>query len=158
MSYESTQVPVSRSQEGIRKLIMSRKGGKVAFISDPPREGFSAVVEIDGLPYQIRIFGVCREAPQQKNRTWKGRNIGTKDTTERFQEQYRADEEKRIWRVLFYHVKSVFEAADSGVMEFRELMLPYIVTKSGRTIGEQLLPMLDKAIEHNPARLHNAAN
>ena len=37
MSYESTQVPVSRSQEGIRKLIMSRTGGKVAFISDPAR-------------------------------------------------------------------------------------------------------------------------
>ena len=153
MAYEGTAVPVARSQEGIRRLIMSRKGGKVAFISDPPREGFSAVVEIDGLPYQIRIFGVCREAPQQKSRILRGRHVGTKETTEKFQDQFRSNEERRIWRVLYYHIKSVFEAADSGVMEFRELMLQYIVTKSGKTIAEQLLPHLAEAIERNPSRL-----
>ena len=156
MAYESTAVPVSRSQEGIRKLIMSRKGGKVAFISDPPREGFQAVVDIDGLPYQIRIFGVCKDAPQQKVRRRNGRSIGTKGTTEKAQEQFRATEERRIWRVLYYHVKSVFEAADSGVMEFKELMLPYIVTKNGLTIAENLLPNLANAIESNPARLLGA--
>jgi hypothetical protein len=156
MAYEATQVPVARSQEGIRKLIMSRKGGKVAFISDPPREGFSAVVEIDAMPYQIRIFGVCRDAPQEKAKMRRGRNVGTKETTERFQEQFRSTEEKRIWRVLYYHIKSVFEAADSGVMEFRELMLPYIVTKSGQTIGECIVPQLAKAINMNPARLLGA--
>ena len=156
MAYESTEVPVSRSQEGIRKLIMSRKGGKVAFISDPPREGFSAIVEIDGLPYQIRIFGVCRQAPQQKSRRMRGRIVGTKYTTEKFQEQFRMSEERRIWRVLYYHVKSVFEAADSGVMEFRELMLPYIVTKDGQTIAEHIIPRLANAIESNPARLLGA--
>jgi hypothetical protein len=53
-------------------------------------------------------------------------------------------------------MKNVFEAADSGVMEFRELMLPYIVTKSGMTISEQLLPNLAKAIESNPSRLLGA--
>jgi hypothetical protein len=37
MAYESTSVPVSRSQEGIRKLIMSRKGGRVAFIHIVPQ-------------------------------------------------------------------------------------------------------------------------
>jgi hypothetical protein len=158
MAYENTEVPVARSQEGIRKLIMARKGGKVAFITDPPREGFTAIVEIDGLPYQIRIFGICREAPTEKRRTYRGRDNGAKDTTEKFRQLFQLAEERRIWRVLFYHMKSVFEAADSGVMEFRELMLPYIVTKSGQTIAEQLLPNLNKAIEHNPARLLNAGS
>lgn len=153
MAYETTEVPVSRSQEGIRKLIMGRKGGKVAFITDPPQEGFTAIVEIDSLPYQIRLLGICREAPEQKMRTWKGRNVGTKDTTDKYRQQYREAEERRIWRVLYYHLKGVFEAADSGVMEFRELMLPYIVTKSGKTIAEQLLPKLNEAIQQNPARL-----
>ncbi len=50
-------------------------------------------------------------------------------------------------------MKGIFEAADSGVMEFREMMLPYVVTKEGRTIGEIILPQLDKAIQQNPARL-----
>jgi hypothetical protein len=156
VAYDNTEVPVSRSQEGIRKLIMQRRGGKVAFISDPPSEGFTAVVEIDGLPYQIRLMGVCREAPQEKARMYKGRKIATKDTTDRFRQQFTEGEERRIWRVLYYHLKSVFEAADSGVMEFKELILPYIITKSGRTIAEQLLPHLAEAIERNPSRLLGA--
>lgn len=142
MAYEKTEVPVARSQEGIRKLIMSRKGGKVAFISEPPREGFAAFVEIDAVPYQIRIFGTCRPNPVHR--------------TVKQQESFRQAEERRIWRVLFFHLKSVFEAADSGVMEFRELMLPYIVTKSGRTIAEQIVPNLSKAVEMNPARMLTA--
>jgi len=156
MAYENTEVAVSRSQEGIRKLIMSRKGGKVAFVSDPPQEGFSAFVEIDGIAYQIRLMGVCREAPQEKSRKYQGRTIGSKETTDRQREKFREAEERRIWRVLFYHLKSVFEAADSGVMEFKTLMLPYLVTKSGRTIAEQIIPRLDEAIERNPARLLSA--
>ena len=147
MAYETTSVPVARSQEGIRKLIMNRKGSKFAFISDPPREGFQAEV-LDGLPDQIRIFGECRQAPQT-------RKIYSRivDTTDKQRTDFLDDEHRRIWRVLFYHLKSVFEAADSGVMEFRELMLPYIVTKSGKTVGECLVPQLASVINMNPARM-----
>ena len=41
-------------------------------------------------------------------------------------------------------------------MEFRTMMLPYIVTKSGKTIAEQIIPKLDEAIERNPSRLLTA--
>lgn len=158
MAYENTEVPVSRSQEGIRKLILGRRGGRVAFVSDPPREGFTAIVEIDGLPYQIRLMGTCKDAPQEKARMYRGRKISTKDTTDKFRVKFVEAEERRIWRVLYYHLKSVFEAAESGVMEFRELMLPYIVTKSGQTIAEQILPRLAEVIEHNPSRLLASGN
>lgn len=138
MAYEGTVVAVTKSQDGIRKLVMGRKGSSIAFISDPPREGFQAKVMIDNLPYQIRIFGVLR--PNQ------GR-------TQKQQSDFNIQEERRIWRVLFYHLKSVFEAADSGVMEFRELMLPYIVTGDGRTVAECIVPQLAKNIETNPERM-----
>ena len=151
MAYEGTEVSVSRSQEGIRKLIMAQRGSKIAFISDPPREGFQAEVLIDALPYQIRIFGECRTAPQTR-RVYSR----TVDTTEKQRVDFLDGEHRRIWRVLFYHLKSVFEAADSGVMEFRELMLPYIVTKSGKTIGECLVPQLASVINMNPGRMLEA--
>jgi hypothetical protein len=139
MAYETTAVSVDKSQAGIRKLIMARKGSKIAFISDPPREGFQAEVQIDSLPYTIRIFGEVK-------RPNTGRTDKQRDT-------WLDQEHRRIWRVIFYHLKSVFEAADSGVMEFRELMLPYIVTKSGQTVAECIVPQLAKNIELNPARL-----
>ena len=144
MAYDKTIVAVSKSQEGIRKLIMGRKGSKIAFISDPPREGFQAEVEIDHLPYQIRIFGVVAQ--------------DTSSRTQKQRETYLEQEHRRIWRVLYYHLKSVFEAADSGVMEFRDLILPYIVTKSGKTIAECIVAQLEHAINHNPARMLGDGN
>ncbi len=139
MAYDNTSVAVSKSQEGIRKLIMARKGSKIAFISDPPKEGFQAEVMIDALPYAIRIFGTVE--------------VDGSSRTQKQRESRLEQEHRRIWRVLFYHLKSVFEAADSGVMEFRELMLPYIVTKSGLTVAECIVPQLEKNIQLNPARL-----
>lgn len=134
MAYEGTDVAVSRSQEQIRKLLMTNGALGVAFVSqiEPYSEGFSAQVPIDGKTYQIRVVALVKvkSRPEQ-------------------QEQ----ELRRVWRVLYYHLKSVYEAANSGVMEFRELMLPYVVVKDGRTIAQHLLPNLDKAIESRPERL-----
>lgn len=145
MAYEDTSVAVTKSQEGIRKLIMAKKGSRVAFVTDPPREGFEAMVLIGTEPYQIRIYGTCRNPPATKK-------------TAKQQAEFTAQEERRIWRVLYYHLKSVFEAAESGVMEFKELILPYIVTSNGQTIAEQILPKLSQAINQNPARMLNANN
>lgn len=87
MAYESTAVSVDKSQAGIRKLIMARKGSKIAFISDPPREGFQAEVQIDSLPYTIRIFGEVKRI-----------NTGR---TEKQRDVWLDQEHRRIWRVLF---------------------------------------------------------
>ena len=130
MAYEKTSVPIERSQAVIRNLIVRHGGAGVAFVSQPPVEGFHCMLAIEGKTYQIRIQA---EVP-----------TNTKDADQ---------DQRRIWRVLFYHLKSVFEAADSGVLEFRELILSYIVTRDGQTIAQRILPVLDQAIETNPARL-----
>jgi hypothetical protein len=154
MAYESTKVPVTQSQDGIRRLLMTRAGAKLAFISDPPREGFEAVVQIDDVPYRIRVMAVVTAAPLTKKRHhYRYGVVGEKETTDRFRQQWTEDETRRIWRVLFYHLKSVFEAADSGVMEFRELMLPYIVLRDGRTIADIVVPKLSTLAQTDPSRL-----
>lgn len=132
MAYEGTEVPIARSQEAIRKLIMGNKGTGVMFWSKPPHEGFEAFVPLDGLSYHVRIQAEVRRGRRDKD-----------------------DEAciRRIWRVLYYHMKSVYENAASGVMEFREMMLPYIVTSNGQTIGQRIIPHLEKAIESSPQKL-----
>lgn len=146
MAYEKTSVAVTKSQDGIRKMIMSHKGFAVAFVSEkepmqsiPDREGFSAKVMIDSKPYEVRIFASLKKPLRHYSEAQK----------RAFNEQ----EERRVWRVLFHHLKSVFEAADSGVMEFRELMLPFVVTPSGQTISEIILPQLDARLAGQPSRL-----
>lgn len=152
MAYDNTAVPVARSQQMLRELLLKHEGSSVAFVSDPPNEGFHARVPIDGVTYTIRVMATMREvkAKQIKGRHYMGRWIPPRTDT-----QEREQECARIWRVLYYHMKGIFEAADSGVMEFREMMLPYVVTKDGKTVGEHIIPRLEAAIT-NPARLLGA--
>jgi hypothetical protein len=130
VAYENTVVAVPKSQDKIRQLIMKNKGTGIAFISQPPMEGFQAMMPIDGQTYTIRISAYIKG--------------GRRDPEK---------ESRRIWRVLFHHLKDIFEASNSGVMEFRELILPYIVTKDGKTVAQHILPKLDSAINGNPERM-----
>jgi hypothetical protein len=137
MAYDNTSVPVSRSQEAIRKLIMTHGGFGLAMVSEIDQydtsvlhEGFQAKVLIDQKPYTVKVMARIKTAPASRR--------GSRPDPDK--------ETRRVWRVLFYHMKSVFEAADSGVMEFRELMLPYIVTGNRMTIAERLLPALDEIV------------
>lgn len=127
MSYEQTSVPVAKSQEKIRRLILDNGGTGIAFISQPPKEGFEAQITLDDKSYHIRVVATCNVKPKSN----------PKQTEQ---------EERRVWRVLYHHMKAIYEAAKSGVLEFREMMLPYIVTTSGRTLSEHILPNLDKAV------------
>lgn len=128
MAYEDTEVPVERSQGKIRDLLLKNGATGVAFImqTDPPAEGFEAMVTIDEKPYRIRIVANCRANKKGKEQ-----------------------ETRRIWRVLFFHLKSIYEASNSGVMEFRELMLAYVVVRDGRTVAQHLLPQMDRVISGN---------
>lgn len=132
MAYEATEVPVARSQQKLRELLLRNGATGIAIVSQPPQEGFQAMVKIDAATYTIRISAVCKPKSSQA-------------ATEQ--------EERRVWRVLFHHLKGIFEASQSGVMEFKEMVMPYIVTKDGRTIAEILIPQLDKAIQANPERM-----
>ena len=131
MAYDNTSVPVARSQELIRKMIYAHKGTGVIVVSQRPREGFEALVTLNGEPYHIRIMATCKVSRS---------------------EQGREQEERRVWRVLYYHLKAMFEAADSGVIDMRDVIMPYIVTPDGRTISEHVMPKL-KEIQQNPSRL-----
>ena len=145
MAYEGTDVPVSRSQDGLRGLIYRHGGTGVMLISQPPREGFEAFVTLSDKPYHVRFIATCKEPPARNKAGYKFTSKQTEDWKNR--------EERRVWRVLYYHLKSVFEAADSGVLDFRELIMPYLVTPDGRTLAEHVLPKLDLVIAANADKL-----
>ncbi len=140
MAYEQTVVPVSRSQEAIRRLILQNGGTGVAFFSHPPTEGFEAYVQIEGKPYCIRL--------QAESKAEEGSRRRRSPPPDPFEQDC-----KRIWRVLYNQMKSIYESSNTGVVEFRRLVLAFIVMKDGRTVGDCLLPQLDSAISGRPDRL-----
>lgn len=145
MSYDSTKVPIAQSQAAIRNLIYAHDGTAVNFLSQRPREGFEALVTLRGDAYHIRVMATCAHideiSPQGKRRG--------QDALRSLREA----EERRVWRVLFWHLKAMFEAADSGVIDMRDVIMPYVVTPDGRTLAEHIAPRMKEIQTLDPAKL-----
>jgi hypothetical protein len=145
MAYDSTKVPISQSQEAIRRLIYAHKGTGVSLISQPPREGFEALITITDLPYRVRVMATCAKVDSLTSQG--------KRRTATVMEEMRHNEVKRVWRVLFWHLKAMFEAADSGVIDIRDVIMPYVVTRDGRTLSEHIIPQMERAMIDDPSRM-----
>lgn len=149
MAYESTDVAVSKSQDQIRKLIYAHKGTGLMLLSQPPREGFEGMIELAETPYHIRIMATCKTVSRTRKQGW-----GQKTEV-----QYAADvdqENRRVWRVLYWHLKAMFEAADSGVIDIRDVIMPYVVLRDGMTLADHIKPQMKNLMNLDPARLLGA--
>jgi hypothetical protein len=138
VAYEDTVVAVAKSQGAIRELIYSHKGTGVSVISRRPKEGFEALVTVADMPYHVRIMATCRELDKYK------RKLSDKE---------RKQEERRVWRVLYWHLKAMFEAADSGVIDIRDVIMPYVVTRDGRTLSDIIKPQMEDMMTVDTSRL-----
>lgn len=144
MAYETTEVAVSKSQDAIRKLIYSHKGTGLLLVSRPPHEGFEAFIEIEKQPYHVRIMAVCKD--QKLDRSgWLRNNSQLEKALEQ--------ENRRVWRVLYWHLKAIFEAADSGVIDIRNVIMPYVVLRDGSTLSDHIVPRMKDLMTINPDRL-----
>lgn len=135
MAYEWTTVPVAKSQESIRGLIYGHKGTGINIISRRPQEGFEALITLNDGPLHIRVMATCKPTKT---------------------DQLREQEERRVWRVLFYHLKAMFDATDSGVINILDVIMPYVVTSDGRTLSEQITPKIRELQTLNTEKLLTA--
>lgn len=56
-------------------------------------------------------------------------------------------EVRRIWRALLLAIKAKLEVVESGIATFEDEFLAYIVLPGGETVGEFMLPQIDRAYE-----------
>lgn len=136
----STDVPVYKSKADIEGLLTKygaegyHSGWQAATGDDP---GWDAIEFLwKGRQIRFRIPRPSDTDPRVK--AYKGPKRG--DWIEQLNRQR--------WRVLMLVVKAKLEAVESGVSVFEEEFMPFIVTASGRTIGEILLPRLQAGEGH----------
>jgi len=147
MAYETTAVAVSKSQDAIRKLIYAHKGTGLMLVSKPPHEGFEAFIEIEAQPYHVRIMAQCKDVSKDKYGYRRSGNPLAKALDQ---------ENRRVWRVLYWHLKALFEAADSGVIDIRNIIMPYVVLNDGLTLADHIRPRMGELMTINPDRLLGA--
>ena len=53
---------------------------------------------------------------------------------------------RQMWRVLLLLIKASMEAVELGLGAPEQILLPYIQLPTGRTVGEEVMPGLQKAL------------
>lgn len=135
-AYESTDVSPGRSQEAIRKTLAAHGIRQVQFTECWP-EGLAIefirlernASEVEKV-IRVRIIG----KPNAVSLKWRGRGKPPASAIDR-----RADTElRRVYRVIFHHLKTKLEAVAEGLVAFEEEFLPHIVLPNGATVYEEL--------------------
>lgn len=138
MAYaENTTVPVERSRAEIDRLL--RKYGATA-IATYWAEGQHAAVEfcIAGRPVRLSV-PMPSVAEVERDAAGRKRNLVA-------QRRARDQIERQRWRALVLFLKSKLEAVALGLTTFDREFLADIVTAGGATVGELLVPQLERAL------------
>lgn len=138
MAYESTTVPVERSQGEIRKLLMSFGAQQLAFGEERDDIGQRSAA----VTFRTKLFAVRMRVPlklvDEREVRLKAQRAHTR-TADEIRNGLYEQEEKRIWRVLAWNLKARMVAVDEGLETFEEAFLPHLLNpQTGRTIYEQL--------------------
>lgn len=144
MAYaEGTSVPVEKSKAEIERTL-SNYGASQFLTGWDDRRGL-AVIQFEMKSRRIRFtVGVPK---MEDYRKYMRNTRGGEREFERtdIQAKKEADQEnKRRWRSLLLTVKAKLEAVETGISTFEEEFMAHIVTASGQTIGEMIIPKLDK--------------
>ena len=138
MAYETTTVPVERSQGEIRKLLIRAQVAQLAFGEDRDEGGqrWASVAFRHGV-YAVKIRVPLKVVDERavSAKYMRARSKSRDEIRDLLYEQ----EEKRIWRVMAWNLKARMVAVEEEVETFEQAFLPHLLNpQTGRTIYEQL--------------------
>lgn len=138
MAYESTKVPVEKSQAEIRKLLSQHDAGRFAFGEERDNSQRYAAISFTLGQHAVRLRVPLKLVDERTVREMYQR-ARTKTASEIRDELY-VQEERRIWRVLAWNLKARMVAVEEGLETFEEAFLAHLVDQAtGRTIYENLV-------------------
>lgn len=137
-AYETTTVPVEKSQGEIRKLLGLHGATRFAFGEETDDAGVRwAAVTFGHAGLVVRIRVPHKPVDEKAIRS-KVQRARTK-TYEQFEGEAIEQEAKRIWRVMSWNLKARLVAVEEGVETFAEAFLAHLVNpESGQTVYEEL--------------------
>lgn len=147
MAYESTTVAVEKSQGEIRRLLVSFGASEFNFgeTNMPGEAGRWTAVSFTHGGHTV-LIRVPLKAPTDRDRKLMGeraRRARTRSITE-IENEHWDQEQRRIWRVLFWSLKSRMVAVEEGVETFEQAFLAHLVDpRTGFTIWQYVQPSID---------------
>ncbi len=145
-AYSSTSVSVASSQDSIRTLLRRFDADGFSFREQAANvDGADTRVvamEFTHNGHFIRML-VALKPPDENEIAAKTRRARTK-TYEVIRDEGYAQEERRIWRVLFHGLKARLVAVEEKVETFEQAFLAHLVDPAtNRTLYETMRPAID---------------
>lgn len=139
MAYETTSVSVDKSQAEIRKLLIDYGAARFLF-GEEERDGVRwAGIEF-GHDGNVVRMSVPLKTPDEKPLKAKAQRAVSRTYAQILNEAYE-QEAKRVWRVLYWSLKSRMVAVDEQLETFEQAFLAHLVDPaSGMTVWQALSP------------------
>lgn len=133
---EGTSVPIERSRAEIERLVTRFGCQRFGSMLDPTHATIMFISRGRGVRFTLPL------PPRDDKRFLKdGRGaLRGIEARQRAMEQ----EHRRLWRALALVVKAKLEAVESGITTFEHEFLAHFVTPDGLTLGDKLIPNLDR--------------
>lgn len=130
----NTKVPIARTQEAIRRLLLDNGVTGHTFGEDAPTR--RAMVEFCRGSYVVR-FTITLPATKDFSRLPNGMPRAASAT-----DKLHAQACRQRWRALLLLIKAKLEAVAGGVQTFESEFLPYFKLPSGETVADAVLPRM----------------
>lgn len=134
---ERTTVPVERSKAQIERLLRTNGATEIATLWS---QGERALVCFRIAARSVRLH-VPMPSAHELERTPAGRRRPAREIPRAIDQ-----EERRRWRCLALFLRAKLEAVALGLSSFDEEFLANIMTDDGQTVGDILIPQLERAL------------
>jgi len=155
-SYSTTAVPVEKSKQKIRDLLISAGVRGVQFSEDFSTGAINVrfAKEVDGNMRTVSVTMKIPEVPESRRTSYRRWNRYAGRTVSYSPKNKKEQMERATYRALHYWLKSQFEAVDFGLLRFEDVFLSHfewIIKGETRTVGELVLPHLSNGSNFLPA-------
>lgn len=141
MAYaEGTAVPVEKSRAEIERLIL--KAGASEFASRFDGKHAQIMFVLHGRA--VRFLLPLPQADAERFTKYRTRGGWLAARTEEAARREWNQELRRVWRALALIIKAKLEAVESEITTFEHEFLAHFVHADGRTMGDHLIPQLDR--------------
>lgn len=133
---EKTTVPVSRSKAEIEDIL--NRYGCEGFMSG--WQGNQALIAFQVGDRQVKFILPMPDKQDTEFWTTAHGRRGSEDAAFKSWEQ----SFRQRWRSLALAIKAKLEAVECGIVTFDQEFLAHIVSSSGQTVGQEIIPMLNE--------------
>lgn len=130
---EGTEVPVERSKAQIQAMLRQRGASQYV-------EGWDALTG-DRIQFRLQEVTIRFTLPHPEREAFLHDGNGRERRPD-VVDKFLAQANRQRWRALYLVIRAKLEAVDAGIAVYEEEFMAFVVTASGKTVGEIVLPRL----------------